>query len=91
MSIVVNTLAHWLAKEAAKAQSRAQGIKPSQMTASGIARAATVYFDQHRAELIERATGMVRSSPRLQKLAEREERDHLRRANVRSDAQRLKR
>jgi hypothetical protein len=84
-------LARLLAMKIVKGRWLDQGFKLQQITVADIASAAEVWFGQHRAELIEQAAGMVRSNPRLRKLAEREERDRLRSANVRSAAQHSKR
>jgi hypothetical protein len=47
MNGAVMTLARWHAREAVKAQLRAQGIKLLQVEASEISRAANRYIDDH--------------------------------------------
>jgi hypothetical protein len=51
----VMTLARYYAKQAVKAQWRAQGLKPQHIEASTLNQAANVYLSQHQEELIERA------------------------------------
>jgi hypothetical protein len=51
----VITLARWLAKKAIKAELRATGCRPEYAEASEIAKAANVYFAEHRNELIAEA------------------------------------
>jgi hypothetical protein len=58
------TLAHWLARKAIKAQWRAQGRKVHYIEAAQLAKAASAYLSEHRAELLEQAGAYLRTFER---------------------------
>jgi hypothetical protein len=76
----VMTEAHRLARKAVRAQWQAQGLKVAHIEHRELVKAASVYLDTHRAELIQQARvnlrqWSVRLVPQLRTLAARTERE----------------
>ena len=55
------TEAHRLARNAVKEQWRAQGLRPQAIEAGELTKAARAYLDQHRDELVSRASANLLS------------------------------